>query len=163
MDRGLCLALLTFFLLSCGATAAPTASSTPAGVPPPTDAASPPTPTGIPATAASSSAASFPDASAYHWAPVVSGLDHPVDIQFSNDGSGRMFIIEQVGRIRMVKNNQLVAAPFLDITDRVGSNGSERGLLGLAFHPDYTNNGFFYVNYTDLIGNTVIARFHASD
>lgn len=72
-----------------------------------------------------------------------------------------MFIIEQVGRIRIVQNGQLLQTPFLDIVNQVGSEGNEQGLLGLAFHPDYKNNGDFYVNYTDKNGNTVIALFHA--
>jgi glucose/arabinose dehydrogenase len=72
-----------------------------------------------------------------------------------------LFIVEQPGRIRILKNGQLLDAPFLDIRDRVGSNGSERGLLGLAFHPKFAENGYFYVNYTDRDGNTHIARFTA--
>ncbi len=105
---------------------------------------------------------SFPDPTAYNWSPVVSGFDRPVDIQFPDDGSGRMFILEQVGRIRVVQNGLLLATPFLDITDRVGSNSSERGLLGLAFHPHYKDNGYFYVNYTDKRGNTNISRFQVT-
>jgi glucose/arabinose dehydrogenase len=58
-----------------------------------------------------------------------------------------------------VKDEKLLAAPFLDISNRVGSNTSERGLLGLAFHPKYKETGYFYVNYTDNNGNTVISRF----
>jgi len=107
------------------------------------------------------SAAAFPDTSAYQWTAVVTGLVSPVDIQFPNDGTGRMFIVEQAGRIRIVENGQLLETPFLDIVDRVGSEGNEQGLLGLAFHPDFRDNGNFYVNYTDKNGNTVIARFHA--
>jgi glucose/arabinose dehydrogenase len=92
----------------------------------------------------------------------VSGLVSPVNIQFPDDGTGRMFVIEQVGRIRIVKNGQLSGPAFLDITDRVGSGGNEQGLLGLAFHPDFKDNPYFYVNYTDKNGNTVIARFQAN-
>ena len=76
-----------------------------------------------------------------------------------SDGSGRLLILEQAGRIRVFINGAILAQPFLDITDRVGSNGNEQGLLGIALHPRYLTNGFFYVNYTDLNGNTVIARF----
>jgi glucose/arabinose dehydrogenase len=71
-------------------------------------------------------------------------------------------MLEKQGRIRILKDNVLLDPPFLDITDRVGSGGSEQGLLGLAFHPNYSQNGFFYVNYTDLNGDTVIARFQVS-
>lgn len=103
---------------------------------------------------------SFPDPSAYQWQPVISGLARPVDLQ--SDGSGRLFIIEKTGRIRIVQGGQLLDQPFLNITDRVGSDGNEQGLLGLAFHPQYAQNGRFFVNYTDNNGNTVIARYQAS-
>jgi len=76
---------------------------------------------------------------------------------------GRLFIIEKSGRIRLVESGQLVSAPFLDIRDRVGSSGSEQGLLGLAFDLNYSENGFLYVDYTDLDGNTVVSRFTATD
>lgn len=80
----------------------------------------------------------------------------------SEDGSGRLFILEQEGRIRILKDGALLPTPFLDITGRVGSEGTEQGLLGLAFHPRYAENGYFYVNYTDLGGDTVIARFEVT-
>ncbi|MCX6066336.1 MAG: PQQ-dependent sugar dehydrogenase [Chloroflexi bacterium] len=94
--------------------------------------------------------------------PVINGLNHPSDIQSAADGSDRLFVLEQPGRIRIFQNGILLERPFLDITDRVGSNGSEQGLLGLAFHPKFAQNGWFYVNYTDFDGNTHIARFTAS-
>lgn len=102
----------------------------------------------------------FPDPNAYAWQPIVDGLQRPVDLQF--DGSGRLFVLEKVGRILIIENNQLIGTPFLDISDRVGSSGNEQGLLGLAFHPKYKENGRFFVNYTDNSGNTVIARFQVS-
>ncbi len=71
-------------------------------------------------------------------------------------------VLEQPGRIRVIKSGALLATPFLDITDRVGSRGNEQGLLGIALHPNFKSNGYFYVNYTDLNGNTVIARFTVS-
>jgi glucose/arabinose dehydrogenase len=73
-----------------------------------------------------------------------------------------MFVVEQAGRIRIAENGRLLQAPFLDISDRVDSNGNEQGLLGLAFHPRYAENGLFYVNYTDTSKHDVIARFHVS-
>jgi glucose/arabinose dehydrogenase len=85
-----------------------------------------------------------------------------VGIAHAGDGSGRLFILEQAGVIRILQGRELIAEPFLDIRDRVGSGGNEQGLLGLAFHPRYTENGYFYVNYTDLNGDTVIARFSAT-
>ena len=120
-----------------------------------------PTPTSTPTPVI---AAGFPDPNNYKWSLVVSDLFRPVDIQHAGDGSGRLFIIEQPGRIRVVQNGQLLAAPFLDITGRVDDGGNEQGLLGLAFHPNFEQNGFFYVNYTRDGGDTVIARFQvASD
>jgi glucose/arabinose dehydrogenase len=93
---------------------------------------------------------------------VAGGLDTPVGIAHAADGSGRLFIVEKKGRIRVVRNGALANVPFLDITDRVGSSQSEQGLLGLAFHPDYTDNGRFFVNYTNLQGDTVVSRFAVS-
>ncbi len=156
-------------LFACGLAGAPPAATTTSppttsstkNIPVPTNGAHPIIASAIASTVPIATPG-FPDPSAYHWSPILSGLDRPVDIQFPDDGSGRMFILEQVGRIRVVQNGQLLAAPFLDITDRVGSNSSERGLLGLAFHPHYRGNGFFYINYTDRQGNTVIARFQVS-
>jgi glucose/arabinose dehydrogenase len=107
-------------------------------------------------------AGSFPNTDDYEWKLIASGLNRPVDIQPANDGSGRLFIIEKLGYIRVYENGQLLDAPFLDITDRVNDSGNEMGLLGLAFHPDYEQNGYFYVNYTGDGGNTRISRFQAS-
>jgi len=92
---------------------------------------------------------------------VVSGLERPVDLQTPGDRS-RLFVLEQRGRIRLLRGRTLVATPFLDITDRVGSGGSEQGLLGLAFHPRFPENGRFFVNYTDRRGDTHIAEFRAA-
>ena len=74
----------------------------------------------------------------------------------AGDGSGRIFVVEQGGRIRIIRNGVLEATPFLDITGRVGCCG-ERGLLSVAFPPGYAAKGHFYVNYTDKAGNTVVA------
>ena len=110
-------------------------------------------------TTAPSNTGLFPNPSAYHWTPVISGMASPVDIQFPDDGSGRMFIIEQEGRIRIIENGQMLDPPFLDIISKVNSQGNEQGLLGLAFHPDFKQNPYFYINYTDVNGNTVISRY----
>lgn len=91
---------------------------------------------------------------------VTSGLSSPVYLT-TPAGDSRLFVVEQVGRIRVIKGGQLLAAPFLDITSKV-SSGGERGLLSVAFHPAYGNNGFFYVNYTDLSGNTRVERYTVS-
>ena len=121
-----------------------------------TDPASP-----VPSTARPGGTGTFPDANAYTWQRLdISVLQRPVDLQA--DGSGRLFVIEKVGRIRIIEDGQLLEAPFLDITDRVGSDGNEQGLLGFAFHPQYGDNGRFFVNYTDRRGDTVIARFQVT-
>ncbi len=164
--------LLVFFafsLVACLPTTTPPpptpvpATDTPTTVPPPTDTvtALPPTETSTvppPSTAVTT----FPNPDAYTWETVVSGLDRPVDLQYAPDNSGRLFIIEKVGRIRILQDGNLLDAPFLDISNRVGSGGSEQGLLGLAFHPHYAENGLFFVNYTDKNGNTVIARYQVT-
>jgi glucose/arabinose dehydrogenase len=85
-------------------------------------------------------------------------LDAPVDVTTAADGSGRIFVVEQDGTIRIVADGRLAAEPFLDISDRVTSGG-ERGLLGLAFHPDFPTDPRFFVDYTDDHGDTVIASF----
>ena len=104
----------------------------------------------------------FPDPAGFEWVTIAEGLTRPVDLRHAGDGSGRLFVAEQAGRILILQNGQLQFEPFLDITDRVDDEQNEQGLLGLAFHPDFANNGFFYVNYTKRGGDTVIARFTAS-
>jgi glucose/arabinose dehydrogenase len=91
--------------------------------------------------------------------PVASGFVSPIGI--ANAGDSRLFVIEQDGRIRIFDGTSVLPEPFLDIRSLV-SSGGERGLLGLAFHPRYSENGFFYVNYTDLAGDTMIARYSVS-
>ena len=98
--------------------------------------------------------------------PGLSGFTSPVDLQNAGDCTNRIFIVEQAGRIKVFENRSDVTPSdvkmFLDITDRV-SNGGEMGLLGLAFHPDYENNGYFYVNYTASSPlRTIISRFQVS-
>jgi glucose/arabinose dehydrogenase len=94
--------------------------------------------------------------------PEVSGLRQPLFVTSPRDGSGDIYIVEKAGRIRVADGSTLRTDPFLDITARVRSSELERGLLGLAFHPKYQSNGYLYVNYTDLNGDTVISRFTAS-
>lgn len=88
---------------------------------------------------------------------ITAGLVKPVEI--THAGDNRLFIVEQDGRIRIVENDTLKATPFLDINPRVLSSGNEQGLLGLAFDPEYAQNGYFFVNYTNNSGHTVISRF----
>lgn len=91
---------------------------------------------------------------------VAEGLSNPVFLT-APAGDDRLFIVEQPGRIRIVKAGSLLAVPFLDLQQRV-SGGGERGLLSIAFHPDYATNGHFYVDYTDLDGDTQLERYTVS-
>src|SRR5688572_24708066 len=92
---------------------------------------------------------------------VATGLDQPTDIQSARDGTGRLFVVEQPGRRRIIKNGALLCMPFLDIHSKVSCCG-ERGLLGLAFPPQFPARNYFYVNYTHVRGDTVISRFRVS-
>jgi glucose/arabinose dehydrogenase len=92
---------------------------------------------------------------------VVSGIARPTYLTHAFDE--RLFVTEQAGRIRIIQNGDSLAQPFLDIADRVNSNANEQGLLGLAFHPNYVQNGLFFVNYTNANSATVIARYQVSD
>lgn len=89
---------------------------------------------------------------------VVDGLTRPVDVADPGDGSGRIFVVEQPGQIRLVRDGRLIAEPFLDIQSRIASGG-ERGLLGLAFHPDFPSDPRLFVDYTDVNGDTVVSEF----
>src|SRR5687768_4388010 len=92
---------------------------------------------------------------------IASGISSPTDIQAANDGSGRMFFVQQNGIIRIFRSGALVTQPFLDIRSKTRAGG-ERGLLGLAFPPDFASKQRFYVDYTDLNGDTIIARYRVS-
>ncbi len=89
---------------------------------------------------------------------VVSGLKKPTHITHAGDNSGRLFISEQKGEIFIVKNNTMLKKPFLEISDRTSCCG-ERGLLSVAFPHNYSYKKYFYVNYTNKKGSTVIARY----
>jgi glucose/arabinose dehydrogenase len=103
-----------------------------------------------------------PDGSKYQLVEVASGLTRPVFLTHAGDGSGRMFIVEQDGSILIMKDGKLLETPFLDVSKIVSRDGNERGLLGLAFHPDFKNNGQFFIDYTDTQGDTAIARYTVS-
>jgi glucose/arabinose dehydrogenase len=94
---------------------------------------------------------------------VASGLSRPI-YAAAPAGDDRMFIIEQRGVIKILSGGTVLPTPFLDIDALIPdiAGNDERGLLGIAFHPDYAANGFFYLDYVDLSGNTVIARYHVS-
>ncbi|HSB68819.1 MAG TPA: PQQ-dependent sugar dehydrogenase, partial [Candidatus Methylomirabilis sp.] len=105
---------------------------------------------------------SRPALSAIQLEPVLTGLTRPLFVTNARDGSNRIFVVEQGGMIKVLQPGAATPTVFLDITARVLSGG-ERGLLGLAFHPDYTANGRFFVDYTrQTDGATVIAEYHVS-
>lgn len=95
--------------------------------------------------------------------PVADGFAMPVFLTNAGDGSGRLFILEKAGRIRIIADGRVVDMPFLDISDRVGSSNTEQGLLGLAFAPDASTSGAFFVDYTNRAGDTIISRFQVTD
>ncbi len=120
-------------------------------------------PTVIEATIQNNRPVQFPDATQYFWKKIVSGLNKPLGMAAISDDSGRLLILEQEGVIRLIENGELKASPFLDIRDRINIQGSEQGLLGIALAPDFIDSRIFYLNYTDLNGDTVIARYQAAD
>ena len=91
---------------------------------------------------------------------IADGFDQPLFLT-APPGDPRLFVVEQVGRIRIVADGAVAEQAFLDLRDQVRSGG-ERGLLGLAFHPDYAANGRFFVNYTDRNGDTKIVAYQVS-
>lgn len=107
-----------------------------------------------------------PDATQYVLEEVAGGFSSPLYVTHAGDKSGRMFVLEQTGRVWIMQDDVRLETPFIDLSgvasqDRL--NGySERGLLGLAFHPEYAENGQFYVNYTDADGTTRIVNYSVS-
>ena len=132
-----------------GPTGSPIASATPSAA---ASRSETPSPTAI------ASVAPSPAGDGIALEVVADVLDSPVDVTTAADGTGRIFVVEQGGTIRIVADDRLIAEPFLDISDRLTSGG-ERGLLGLAFHPDFPEDPRFFVDYTDVRGDTVIASF----
>lgn len=158
---------------SQAATAGGTASAAPAGTTPPEESPRPdisppaiggsPGPTVAPAASeAATTTGAQPSPSTFDptrvklgLEPVAEGMDRPLFVTHASDGTGRIFVVEKGGTIRTLADQQL----FLDISDRVNARSSEQGLLGLAFHPQFKENGQLFVYYTDANGNTVVSRF----
>jgi glucose/arabinose dehydrogenase len=91
--------------------------------------------------------------------PIAAGLSAPLLVTHAGDGSDRLFVVEQTGKVRIVDGaGDLLSAPFIDLSRSV-SGGGEQGLLGLAFHPSYATNGRLYFSYTDLNGTSVIREY----
>lgn len=156
------------------AAASPTSSPVPAitdttPTPPPELAASPtpgdPPPTDTPASTSTPEPTATPTltaqlATSINLELVVEGLTSPVAL--THAGDDRLFVVEQRGTIQIIQAGQLLAQPFLDIQARVGDDANEQGLLGLAFHPTYAQNGRFFVDYTNNDGHTVISEFRVT-
>jgi glucose/arabinose dehydrogenase len=96
-----------------------------------------------------------------HLQKIAGTLAFPTFVTHAGDGSQRLFITEQRGTVRTVKNGTLASGYFLDISPEVGCCG-EQGLLSMAFHPDFATNGFFFVYFTAKNGDSIIARYHAA-
>jgi glucose/arabinose dehydrogenase len=129
-----------------------------------TNSTSPSSPGASPATAPAPTATAGPvalDHLALSLQQKWSGLSQPLYLTNAGDGSGRIFIVEQTGRVRVVVGGKLQAAPYLDVHTLVSTDAPERGLLGLAFSPTFASDGRVYLDYTDTSGNTVVCRYTA--
>jgi hypothetical protein len=92
----------------------------------------------------------------------ASGFSSPLEI--THAGDSRLFIVQKGGLIRILNANGTInPTPFLNVSSLISTSGNERGLLGLAFHPNYATNGLFFINYTNLSGNTIIALKSSTD
>lgn len=141
-----------------------TACST--ATPSPSPSVSPPTPS--PATPTPTPSEPSPSPSRVTASPgqvqlevIVADLAQPLDLDPARDGSGRVFVAEQGGRIRIVVDGELIERPFLDIADRLTAGG-EQGLLGIALHPAFPDDPRIFVDYTNLQGDTVVSSFELS-
>ncbi|MBI2764769.1 MAG: PQQ-dependent sugar dehydrogenase [Chloroflexi bacterium] len=92
----------------------------------------------------------------------ATGFKRPTFVTNAGDGSGRIFVVEKSGTIRLIQDGKAASTPFLDISDRVLSTGSEQGLLGLAFHPKFKDNGRFFVTYTARDAANTLAEYRVS-
>lgn len=124
--------------------------SGPASLPPPSP---PPTPAGNP------DSGSGPQVALER---VASGFARPLYVVEAPDGSGRLFVVEQAGKIRVVTAGVVAAEPFLDVGPLITSSGNEQGLLGLAFHPKFRENGRFFIAYTARNGDNTLAEYRVS-
>ena len=167
MKRGLgrALILLIVALAGCGRaapatqTARPSPTTQPRTVAPRTATSAPSPATTAAKTVSPTPTAAWPEPQALTWRVFAADFRQPTAIAAPLDGTGRVFVVEQPGVVWIIQNGQRRPEPFLDIRDRVGNRESEQGLLGLAFHPEFAQNGAFFVNYTDLQGDTVVARY----
>ncbi len=110
--------------------------------------------------------ADAPDPDAVALTAIADGFTRPLFLTHAGDGSERIFVLEQTGKIWILKDGERSEFPFLDLSELITQTAdrpySEQGLLGLAFHPEYASNGLFFVNYTDRRGATIVARYLVS-
>ena len=110
--------------------------------------------------------AEAPSADAIALTVVADGFSRPLFLTHAGDGSDRIFVLEQTGKILVLKDGERAEFPFLDISALITQTAdrpySEQGLLGLAFHPEFPSNGVFFVNYTDRRGTTIVASYQVS-
>ncbi|MDF3040988.1 MAG: yliI 3 [Thermomicrobiales bacterium] len=136
--------------------------ATPTGLPPTLN----PVQSGGPGGGAVQPGGTLPGDPAIQLVKVADGLADPINVAAADDGSGRLFVIERVGRIRIIDaDGSLLPEPFLDLTELVQTDYLEQGILGLAFHPDFETNGRFYINFTDFHtnGDTFVMEFRVSE
>ena len=113
----------------------------------------------------------IPDAENVQLVQIAESFERPLFLTHAGDGSGRLFVVEQAGRIHVVQDDVVLPEPFLDVSQLVGTRldlsdpeiNTENGLLGMAFHPDYQDNGYFFIYYTDQNLNSVLARYQVSE
>ncbi|MFQ5408097.1 MAG: PQQ-dependent sugar dehydrogenase, partial [Anaerolineales bacterium] len=126
--------------------------------PTPTPAVTPANTTPVPPAAVSS----LPDGSEYELVAIPGSYQRPVYVTHAGDGSERLFVVEQAGVIWIISGGARLPEPFLDLRANVTRAANEQGLLGLAFHPNYAENGVFFVHYSDRNGNTMVSRLQVS-
>jgi len=151
--------LATLLLAACGANQ-PSGGASPSATAP--TVASTPAPAVSAATPASGPNAASTGSATIKLEKFASDLKSPVFITHAGDKSNRMFVVEKAGTIAILRDGKRVATPFLDVSDLITAGGSEQGLLGLAFHPDYARNGRFFIYYTASNGDNTLARYTVS-
>lgn len=107
----------------------------------------------------------LPSATAIQFVKVADGLVDPIHVTSPKDGSGRLFVCERPGLVRIIKDGKLQEKPFLDIKDKTLSSFLEEGLFAIEFHPKFKENGLFYISYSDLWfnGSTMLVQYKVSD
>lgn len=111
-----------------------------------------------------------PESGNFQLVRVAESFDRPLYVTHAGDVSNRLFVVEQAGRIHIIQDGLIQEEPFLDVSHKtdaqlgIGAKGtlSETGLLGLAFHPDYPVNGYFFIYFTDSTGDSILARYRVS-